>query len=136
MCGHAMGPIYFNSGVVFGRRELFERLSDEYLDAVDFLKRELSDVYWADQQGLALAIAAANVRAKTFGLRFNFPNRQTFDRAFPDELSDTRFVHAMDTTIVHRDQDFESEAALRQLVARTDLDGSNEILRQRIAELL
>jgi hypothetical protein len=41
----------------------------------------------------------------------------------------------MQTDIVDRDRDFESDAALESLCARRDLDGSNEMLRQRVSEL-
>ena len=130
-----MGPLYYNSGVVFGRRELFERLSGEYMDAIDFLKRNLPDTYWFDQIGLALGIAAAALPARTFPLRYNFPNRPAFDRAHPEELANCRFLHAMQTDVVDRDRDFESDEALESMCARTDLDGSNEILRRRVTDL-
>jgi hypothetical protein len=135
MTAHEMGPLYYNSGVVFGRRELFERLAGEYMDAIDFLKRNLPDTYWFDQIGLALGIAAANLPAKTFPLRYNFPNRPAFDRTHPEELADCRFLHAMQTDVVDRDRDFESDEAMESLCARADLEGSNEILRCRVAEL-
>jgi hypothetical protein len=135
MTAHEMGPLYYNSGVVFGRRELFERLSGEYMDAIDFLKRNLPDTYWFDQIGLALGIAAAALPARTFPLRYNFPNRPAFDRAHPEELADCRFLHAMQTDVVDRDRDFESDEALESMCARTDLDGSNEILRRRVTDL-
>jgi hypothetical protein len=131
MTAHEMGPLYYNSGVVFGRRELFERLSGEYLDAIDFLRRNLPDTYWFDQIGLA----AAALPARTFPLRWNFPNRPAFDRAHPDELADVRFLHAMQTDIVDRDRDFESDQAMHDLCCRSDLDGSNEILRRRVTDL-
>jgi hypothetical protein len=135
MTAHEMGPLYYNSGVVFGRRELFERLSGEYMDAIEFLKCNLPDTYWFDQIGLALGVAAANLPARTFPLRYNFPNRPAFDRAHQEELADCRFLHAMQTDVVDRDRDFESEEAMNRLCARADLDGSNEILRHRVAEL-
>jgi len=135
MTMHEQGPLYYNSGVVFGRRELFEQLAGEYANAIDFLRLNVADSYWFDQQGLALAIAAANLPARTFPLRFNFPNRPAFDRAHPEELADMRFCHAMQTDVVDRDADFESEEALDRLCARTDLDGSNEVLRRRVVEL-
>jgi hypothetical protein len=130
-----VGPLYFNSGVVFGRRELFERIAEPTLEAIDFLAGQFPDSYWFDQQALALGIAASGVPAKTFPLRYNFPNRPAFDRAHPEELADMRFCHAMQTDVVDRDSDFESDAALDALCARTDLDGSNEVLRQRVSEL-
>ena len=130
-----VGPLYCNSGVVFGRRELFERIAEPTLEAIDFLARQFPDSYWFDQWALALGIAASGVPAKTFPLRYNFPNRPAFDRAHLEELADMRFCHAMQTDVVDRDRDFESEGAMDVLCARTDLEGSNEVLRQRVSEL-
>ena len=130
-----VGPLYFNSGVVFGRRELFERIAEPTLEAIDFLARQFPDSYWFDQQALALGIAASGVPARCFPLRYNFPNRGSFDRVHPEEVANMVFCHAMDTSIIDRDKDFESEAALESLCASTDLDGSNEVLRQRVSEL-
>ena len=135
MCEPKMGPLYYNSGVVFGRRELFERIAEPTLEAIDFLARQFPDSYWFDQWALALGIAASGVPAKTFPLRYNFPNRPAFDRAHPEEVADMRFCHAMQTDIVDRDRDFESDAAMDAFCARTDLDGSNEVLRQRVSEI-
>jgi hypothetical protein len=47
-----------------------------------------------------------------------------------------RFCHAMQTDVVDRDGDFESEEAIDALCARTDLDGSNEVLRKRVNEIV
>ncbi len=135
MCQPRRGPLYYNSGVVFGRRELFELIAEPTWEAISFLASTFPDSYWFDQQALALGIAASGVPAKTFPLRYNFPNRPAFDRAHPEELADVRFLHAMQTNIVDRDRDFESEEALASMCARTDLEGSNEVLRLRVSEI-
>ncbi len=126
---------YFNSGMVFGPRHLFERLAPAFADAVTFLRATLADVYWIDQLAFVLAVHAANIPTHTLPLRYNFPNRPAFDRANPEELGDVRFLHAMQTDVVDRDRDFASDEAMAALVARTDLVGSNEVLRRWLAEL-
>lgn len=129
-------PPYFNSGMVFGAREAFETLSEPYFRSLAYMRRVLSDTYWFDQLGLALAMAAADVQTNILPLRWNFPNQRGFDEKHPDELADVRFIHAMREDQIHRDRDFADEAALRRLVERRDLVGSNEALRARIAELM
>ena len=129
-------PFYPNSGMVAGPRTLFERLSPAYGQAVRFLRGVMGDVYWIDQVGLALGLAAAGVAVHPLPLRWNFPNRASFDAAHPAELADARFVHAMDTSIADRDRDFASREAMEALVARMDLVGSNEVLRDRVQRLL
>lgn len=132
----AFGPAgYFNSGMVFGPRHLFERLAPAFSEAVAFLRTTLADLYWIDQLAFTLAAHAAEIPTHTLPLRYNFPNRPAFDKANPEELADVRFLHAMQTDVVDRDRDFASDVAMAALVARTDLQGSNEVLRRRVAEL-
>lgn len=130
-----LGPFYPNSGVVFGPRAAFEALSPHYQVAIEFLRRAVADAYWFDQVGLALA-CGMDVRVRALPLRYNFPNQPEFDVRHPMELRDVRFIHYLRTPIVDRDRDFADVRAMRRLVARTDLIGSNERLRQRVAELL
>lgn len=128
-------PPYFNSGMIFGPRWCFEKISEPYFAAVQYLRKVMRDTYWFDQIGLALAIAKAEIPVNVLPMRWNFANQLSFDEAFPDELADVRFIHAMRTDIVDRDKDFESEEALHRLSYRRDLLGSNEVLRARVAEL-
>ena len=95
-----------------------------------------NDLYWVDQIGLALGLAAAGVPIRPLPLRWNFPNRPAFDAAHPAEHAEARFIHAMDTSIIGRDRDFASREAIEALAARTDLVGSNEVLRDRVQRLL
>jgi len=126
---------YFNSGMMIGPRAVWERLAEPYADAVEFLRRGLADHYWTDQLATPLAVAAAGIPTFPLGLVWNWPNRAAFDAADPDNVRNIRFAHLMDTSIVDRDRDFADEAALDRLCARTDLTGSNEVARRRVAEL-
>lgn len=126
---------YFNSGMVFGPRAAFEAMQEPYFAAIAYLRRTISDAYWFDQLGLPLGIAAAELETHVLSQRWNFPNQPAFDQAFPDELADVRFLHFLRTDIVDRAKIFESQESIAAFVARTDLTGSNELLRKRIEEL-
>lgn len=130
------GPFYPNSGMICGPRHLFERLSEPFFEALDFLRANISDTYWFDQVGFALGMASAGICYNVQPLRCNFPNRPAFDAAHPGELANVVFLHAMQTDVIDRDRDFESEDAMRALVARQDLTGSNEVVRQWVEKLL
>lgn len=137
-----MGPIgrsapwYVNSGMVFACRGSFHRICAHYPDVIEIMRRNMRDTYWFDQ--LALAVGAARAGGKKLVLqpRYNFPNQRGFDEAYPDDLADIRFLHYLRTDTIDRDRDFASLDAMLRLVDRTDLDGSNEVLRQRVEELL
>jgi hypothetical protein len=130
------GPWYPNSGVIFGPRHLFEMLEPQYHAAIGWLRQRWADTYWFDQVALALGAACAAVPRENVPLRYNFPNQHSFDIAHPAELADVRFIHYLRTDTVHRDEDFKTLDAMRRLVDRRDLGGSNELLRQRVAGLM
>lgn len=124
---------YPNSGFVFAPRALFERLIEPYHESISLLRRHLSDTYWFDQLALALAIAKSGVPHKALPLRYNFPNQAAFDAAHLNELNDIRVLHYLREDTIHRTRDFADLNALRRLMNRTDLGGSNEVLRRTIA---
>lgn len=136
MTNERFGPTYFNSGVVFGPRHIFEQLYEPYFDAIRFLRRTFADTYWFDQLGLALGIAKAGIEANILPLRYNFPNQKEFDERFPSELRDVRFLHYLRTDIIDRDRDLMSKDVMERLIARVDLIGSNEIFRKRVEQLM
>jgi hypothetical protein len=129
-----LSPPYFNSGVVFGRATMFERLYEPYVAGLRFIKGRMS-TYFFDQIALTLAIARAKIPLNILPLRYNFPNQPEFDAAHPDELRNLVLLHFLRTQIIDRDKDFESNDAIRELIKRSDLTGSNEVLRRRIAAL-
>jgi hypothetical protein len=130
-----LSPPYFNSGVVFASADVFERLYEPYIDALRFLK-ERTSTYFFDQIAITLAISKKNIPFEVLPLRYNFPNQAAFDVAHPDELEKLILLHFLRTQAVDRETDFQSVEAIRKLIGRTDLTGSNEILRRRVAELL
>lgn len=130
------GVWYVNSGMCLMTRDHFEQMCPHYHGAVNVIRGAMKDSYWADQLALALAAAKAKVPVKTLPTRYNHPNQHAFDTAYPDELADIRFIHYLREDLINRTTDFESVEALRKLVARTDLTGGNEIVRQTVAETM
>lgn len=131
-----LGPWYANSGMIFGPRKLFEQIAEPYGEMIRLMRGIMSDTYWFDQTGLALAVEAAGVMLRSLPLRWNFPNQAAFDKAYPEELADVRFIHFLRTDTVDRDRDFEDVHAMHRFIARTDLVGSNEVLRRHVADLM
>lgn len=137
-----MGPIdaesnwYANSGFIFAPRHLFEKLIEPYHEAIWRMRHGMRDSYWFDQLALALAVAKSGVPSKVLPLCYNFPNQTEFDHYHPRELADIRIMHYLRENIIHRERDFADVGALRRLVARTDLPGSNEVVREVVAELI
>jgi hypothetical protein len=103
---------------------------------IEIMRRNMRDTYWFDQLALALSAARSGGKKLVLQPRYNFPNQRGFDEAYPDDLADIRFLHYLRTDTVDRDRDFASLDAMLRLVDRTDLDGSNEVLRQRVEKLL
>ena len=134
-----MGPVgkltpwYANSGMIWAPRHLFERLCQPYHEAINIMRSAMRDTYWLDQLAVALAVAKAGMPVRSLVQRFNFPNQAAFDEAKPEELQDVRVLHYLREDRISRIGDFESLPALRRLVARDDLRGSNEILRRAIS---
>lgn len=129
-----MTPCYMNTGVLFGPREVFERLEKPYFDALAFVRSEM-DSYFFEQIALTLGAERAAIPMNVLPLTFNFPNQLEFDRTHPAELNDIRLLHFLRTNILHRDLDFKNFNSIARLIARRDLAGSNEVLRRRLAEL-
>jgi hypothetical protein len=128
-------PPYFNTGVVLARADVYERLYEPYMTALRFVKERL-DSYFFEQIALTLALLRMELPFELLPLRYNFPNQAAFDITYPEELEKVRLLHFLRTQIVDRESDFQTADDIRRLVDRSDLSGSNEVLRRRIAELL
>ena len=130
-----LGPPYFNTGVVLANAPVLERLYDTYMRELDVV-RSVEDTYFFEQIALTLALQATGIAPHVAPLRYNFPNQQQFDELHPTELENVRFLHFLRTDVIHRETDFETSAAAEKLAGRTDLKGSNEAFRRRLAALL
>jgi hypothetical protein len=133
--GQKMSPAYFNTGVILAPSRLLERLHEPYTDALSLVRSAL-DNYFFEQIALTLALYRAGIPFDVLPLRYNFPNQAGFDASSPEDLSDLCFLHFLRDDVVSRERDFESLDAMAALAARTDLVGSNEAFRRRVAQLL
>jgi hypothetical protein len=127
-------PAYFNGGMVVAPVELMEELF-AFLPEADDALAVVGEFRHKAQIARTLAMYKAGVAFRTLPMRYNFPNDLFFDKAYPDEVNQLRILHYLRRDIVDRARDFESPAAIRQLVVRTDLVGTNEKLRKLIAVL-
>ena len=130
-----MSPAYFNTGVVFFDVATLEALRESYLTALTFAQNKLNS-YFCDQIAYTLAGLKSGLPFHVLPVRYNFPNQGGFDTHYPDDLADIKFLHFLRTYVIDREHDFSSIDMMHRLAARTDLRGSNEILRARVAQLL
>jgi hypothetical protein len=128
-------PPYFNTGVVLASAEVLERFYEAYMRCL-YAVRGVLDSYFFEQIAMTLALYQLEIHPIVLPLRYNFPNQSEFDQARADELADVRFLHFLRNNVIDREADFVSLRNVAKLVSRTDLEGSNEALRLRVAELL
>jgi hypothetical protein len=128
-------PPYFNTGVVLASASILESLYAPYMRALNSV-RGVMDSYFFEQIALTLALLETGIPAHVLPLRYNYPNQPEFDLMHSGELESVRFLHFLRTQIVQREADFASLETMEQMATRTDLGGSNELLRRRVAELL
>ncbi len=129
-----LSPAYYNFAMVIAPFQMADKISGEMIAADDFAAANIT-TNKRFQVALTLSIQKHELPAISIPHRYNFPNDPLFEKRFPEELADVRFVHYTDRSVVHRDRDLESLAAVAALIARRDLTGSNEILRQRLEDL-
>lgn len=132
--GHQFAPAYFNGGMVIGLSEHMDELCALYPAAEDAVDRVMES-YFRPQLARTLAIYKAGLPRRVLPMRYNFPNDLGFDRMYPDELPHISILHYLREDFVHRDHDFKDLKSVARLIARTDLAGSNELFRRRLAEL-
>jgi hypothetical protein len=129
-------PAYYNYAALFVPGAFMSDLAREYekyLFACDPNMFRLPDVL--GQVALTMAIHELNLPRTALSPRYNFPNDPRFEQRYSDDFRDLRILHFLRRTVVDRDRDFASPQAIEALIARSDLKGSNELLRHRIAEL-
>jgi hypothetical protein len=127
-------PVYFNFGMVLASASAMENLGREIIAADHFVSANL-ETFFRHQIALTLAIQRTGVSSRALPLRYNFPNDPQFDQKYTDELAQLRILHYLRREMVDRERDFASLGAVERLIARTDLIGSNEVLRVTLAEL-
>jgi hypothetical protein len=128
-------PAYFNLGAVFVPGSLMPGLARSFF--AQLKKAAKSGVgYFKSQLALSLAIYELDLPRVALDVRYNFPNHPGFDRAYPGELQNVRIIHYLRDEIVNRRRIWETPEATAALLRRTDLQGSNEVLRKRIEDLV
>src|SRR5262249_11708380 len=134
MTSDRMTPVYYNFGMVMVPGRLMEALGVEIEPADNFVRSTLES-FFRFQIALTLAIQKLNLPTRALPLRYNFPNDPKFDRKYSEELEQVRILHYLRCEIVHREKDFADLSGVEALIARKDLQGSNEVLRKTL-ELL
>jgi hypothetical protein len=127
-------PPYFNFGMVAAPAGMMETIGAEIEKADDFVNARL-DTFFRFQIALTLTIQKHSLPVRALPIRYNFPNDPRFDAKYPEELSDVRVLHYLRCKMIHREKDFCSLDNVALLIARRDLTGSNEVFRQKVAEL-
>lgn len=127
-------PAYLNGGMILGPADMMAEMLSLFPAAEDASDSVLVS-YFRPQIARTLAIYRAGLPVHLLPLRYNFPNDPDFDNAYPEELEQTAVLHYLRRKTVHRDDDFATPRAVRRLIQRTDLTGSNELLRRRIDAL-
>jgi hypothetical protein len=127
---YRFGPIYYNFGAVFVPGSMMERLGAQYISLMDRAIDAPIHPFFRGQLTLSLAIYQLNLPHTALGTRYNYPNLPSFDRAMASELADVRIIHYFtESTIGTRRGNWGSEEAFHAFLNRSDLTGSNEILR-------
>jgi hypothetical protein len=128
-------PAYYNVGAVFVPGSWVPLLRHHFERDIEIAAAGGLGFFKA-QAALTLGLYRLGLRRITLEPRYNFPNDPLFDAAYPQDLRDIRILHYLRTNIVSRERDFASSAALDALIARSDLTGSNEVLRTTLAKLV
>lgn len=129
-------PPYFNTGVVMMNRSALRPFAVRQHEEALASTAALYNSYFLDQIAFTMMLLRTALPYSCLPLRYNFPNQHEFDVKYAGELEEVKFVHFLRTDIIDRNRDFESVEAMERLVNRTDLTGSNEVLRKRVDALL
>lgn len=128
-------PAYFNFGAVFVPNCLMPELAKSY--AIQLKRAEEAKAgYFKGQLALTMAIYDLDLPRVALDTRYNFPNDRNFEELYPGDLRDVRIIHYLRQNVVDRQAIWETPQALEQFLRRTDLDGSNEILRRKVKTLI
>lgn len=129
-----LAPAYFNMGAVFVPGRYVAGIAGRF----PFWLGKAQDLklgYFASQLALTFVMYDLALPRVPLQMRYNYLNDPAFERHFPQELADVRILHYLRTDVVDRDRDLTTPAAVRDLIARSDLTGSNEIFRQTVERL-
>ncbi len=133
---HRFAPAYYNYGVVFFPGGLFSKLAPHIERCL--IATADAPIHWGfrSQLALTLAIYDLDLPHVSLDLRYNFPNDAWADELHASELADVRIIHYLREHVLGSRQDvWESDRAFQTFLDRSNLFGSNEILRKTVAAL-
>lgn len=130
----AATPYYVNGGAVFIARPAFEKLRPIYLSIEPEVADLIRDPRFSHQASLALAICAAGVPKVAMDMRYNFPNDQHAEAAYPEDAADIRTIHFLRTTRFDRQQVFVDSDPFHRFLA-LPLEGSEARMQARVREI-
>lgn len=126
-------PPYFNTGVVYAKATTLNEISPALEEAAEFT-RNCMNSYFVDQIALTLALLKKDIQPTIMSPMWNFPNDPGFQKVYPNDLDDVRWIHFLRDNQVQREHDFHDHLSIRNFILRSDLNGSNEILRKAVAK--
>jgi len=133
---HRFSPAYYNYGVVFFPRAIFTEIAARIRGSLEMTAGAPIHPGFRSQLGLTLAIYDTNARHVALDLRYNFPNDGWADELHGDELANIRIIHYLREHVLGpRRETWGDDNAFEAFLARTDLSGSNEVLRRAVAGL-
>ncbi len=130
------GPAYFNFGAVFVPGRYLQLLGQFFERSLGLAMSAPIHKFFHAQLALTLAMYELDVTRIALRPRYNYPNDEMMDRYATNELADIRIMHYLrEHTIGTRAELWGSDEKFSAFLNRTDLTGSNEILRQAVTLL-
>jgi hypothetical protein len=129
-------PPYFNFGVVAGPAEAMRRIGETIHREMAHVDSVL-DTPFKCQLALSLAVVRLALPWRELRLRDNFPNRDTFVRAFPRDAREVRILHYLgqEDAGFRKGVDMASVPAVRCFLGRSGLGLANGLLRDALGAI-
>lgn len=128
-------PFYLNDGVVFISGNIFDEFARMYLALRPRLMDRLALPYYSGQVALALAVAEMGAKTLALPMRYNFPNDQTAEARYVEELSEVRIFHYLRTESFDRQRIFQDPTSYAHFLA-LKLSGANKSFQQHVLRIL
>lgn len=134
--GNRFGPAYFNFGAVFVPGRFLSLLGQMFERSLVAAYSAPIHKFFHAQLALTLALYELDLPRIVLRPRYNYPNDPLMDAYSTNELADIRFMHYLREPIIGtRIETWGSDERFNAFLSRSDLHGSNEVLRQTILAL-